>query len=118
MGVNSLPKSATRQRRGCDLNPGPSAPESSTLTTRLPTCSSSRSISPDRYAAAGMNRNTVAAGRIDGRTTDRCIDPAPYTMPAVSIRKESAWWSSYDITNSQHLQVLVDCSKGKGVYIG
>jgi len=30
MGVNSLPK-----RRGCDLNPGPSAPESSTLTTRL-----------------------------------------------------------------------------------
>ena len=26
----------TRQRRDCDLNPGPSAPESSTLTTRLP----------------------------------------------------------------------------------
>ena len=36
MGVNSLPKTDTRQRRGCDLNPGPSAPESSTLTTRLP----------------------------------------------------------------------------------
>jgi len=36
MGVNSLPKTLTRQRRGCDLNPGPSAPESSTLTTRLP----------------------------------------------------------------------------------
>jgi len=34
--VNSLPKTATRQRRDCDLNPGPSAPESSTLTTRLP----------------------------------------------------------------------------------
>ena len=34
MGVNSLPKTATRQRR--DLNPGPSAPESGTLTTRLP----------------------------------------------------------------------------------
>jgi len=31
--VNSLP---IRQRRGCDLNPGPTAPESSTLTTRLP----------------------------------------------------------------------------------
>ena len=26
MGVNSLPKTVTRQRRGCDLNPGPSAP--------------------------------------------------------------------------------------------
>jgi len=36
MGVNSLPKTVTRQRRGCDLNPGPSAPESSTLTTQLP----------------------------------------------------------------------------------
>ena len=36
MGVNSLPKTVTRQRRDCDLNPGPSAPESSTLTTRLP----------------------------------------------------------------------------------
>ena len=36
MGENSLPKTVTRQRRDCDLNPGPSAPESSTLTTRLP----------------------------------------------------------------------------------
>jgi len=36
MGVNSLLKTVTWQRRGCDLNPGPSAPESSTLTTRLP----------------------------------------------------------------------------------
>jgi len=34
--MNSLPKTVIRQRRGCDLNPGPSAPESSTLTTRLP----------------------------------------------------------------------------------
>ena len=36
MGVNSLPKTVTRQRPDCDLNPGPSAPESSTLITRLP----------------------------------------------------------------------------------
>ena len=37
MGVNSLPKkTVTQQRRGCDLNPGASAPESSTLTARLP----------------------------------------------------------------------------------
>ena len=32
MGVNSLPKTVTRQRRDCDLNTGPSAPESSMLT--------------------------------------------------------------------------------------
>jgi len=41
--VNSLPKTVARQRRGCDLNPGPSAPESSTLTTRLPSDQSSGS---------------------------------------------------------------------------
>jgi len=35
-GLNSLPKTVTRQRRGCDLNQGPFVPESSTLTTRLP----------------------------------------------------------------------------------
>ena len=35
MDVNSLPKTVTRQLRGCDLNPGPTAPESNMLTTRL-----------------------------------------------------------------------------------
>jgi len=44
--VNSLPKTVTRQRRGCDLNPGLSAPESSTLTTRLP----SHPIADSAYA--------------------------------------------------------------------
>ena len=34
--MNSLTKTVIRQRRGCDLNPGHSAPESSTLTARLP----------------------------------------------------------------------------------
>ena len=34
--MSSLPKTVTRQRRGCDLNPGPTVPESSTLTTWLP----------------------------------------------------------------------------------
>jgi len=33
--VSSLHKTVIRQRRDCDLNSGPSAPESSTLTTRL-----------------------------------------------------------------------------------
>ena len=49
-GVNSLPKTVTRHRRGCDLNPGPSAPESSTLTTRLPSrfCFSTDSEMPHR----------------------------------------------------------------------
>jgi len=36
MAVNSLPKTVTRQRRGNDLKLGHTAPESSTLTSRLP----------------------------------------------------------------------------------
>ena len=35
-GCEQFSETVTRQRRDCDLNPGPSAPESSTLTTRLP----------------------------------------------------------------------------------
>ena len=34
--MNSLPKTVARQRRDYDLNLGPSAPESRSLTTRLP----------------------------------------------------------------------------------
>jgi len=47
MGVNSLPKTVTRQRRGCHLNSGPTAPESSTQTTRLPSHPHRRRI--DKY---------------------------------------------------------------------
>jgi len=35
MGVKSLPKTVTQQCHDCDLNPGPTAPESSRLTTWL-----------------------------------------------------------------------------------
>jgi len=36
LGANSLPKTATRQRRDCDSKPGFSEPESGTLTTQPP----------------------------------------------------------------------------------
>ena len=36
VNVNSLPKTVTRQCRSSELNPDPTAPESSMLTTRLP----------------------------------------------------------------------------------
>jgi len=53
--VNSLPKTVTLQRRDCDLNPVSSAPESSTLTTRLPShpyfISTKRDIVRDVVAA-------------------------------------------------------------------
>ena len=34
--MNSLPKTVIRERRDCDLNSGPTAAQSSTVTTRLP----------------------------------------------------------------------------------
>jgi len=61
MGVNSLPKTVTRQRRGCDLNQGPSAPESSTLTTRLP----SHSIATHRNKLCSHGKSTPESDRFE-----------------------------------------------------
>ena len=58
--MNSLLKAVTGQHRGCDLNPGPSAPESIALTTRLP---SHHAMSYDCYICAGDED----AGRDNGR---------------------------------------------------
>jgi len=55
MGVNSLPKTVTRQRRDCDLNPGPSAPESSTLTTRLPSHPRSSQVKSIPFSSRAVN---------------------------------------------------------------
>ena len=59
MGVNSLPKTVTRQRRNCDSNPGPSVPEFSTLTTRLPS---------HPVLNAGVFYNTVNKKTDDGHS--------------------------------------------------
>jgi len=61
--VNSLPKTVTRQRRGCDLNRGPSAPECSTLTTRLPSHPLSCDIScVNRGPVSAVVTRGVSAG--------------------------------------------------------
>ena len=52
MGVNSLPKTVTWLRCGCDLNPGPSAPESSTLTTRPPSHPNKLMLSSNSWTVA------------------------------------------------------------------
>ena len=67
--MSSLPKTVTRQRRDRDMNPGPSAPESGTLTTRLPshprikaalsTARAARARAP-RVCRAALTRFTVA----------------------------------------------------------
>jgi len=65
MGVNSLLKTVTRQRRDCDLNPGPSAPESSTLTTRLPSqqCTRANTVNPNNT----KSRISYTEGLHDGQ---------------------------------------------------
>ena len=62
MGVNSLPKTVTRQRRDCDLNPGPSAPESSTLTTRYTVSEQEAHLSTAaaRVCCCGSGRQEMA----------------------------------------------------------
>ena len=87
MGVNSLPKTVTRQRRDCNLNPGPTAPESSTLTTRLPshpdsTCGNTIRYTPRRIVKLTRQGATPNSGRslisaiallvMDGRTAVEC----------------------------------------------
>ena len=52
MGVNSLPETVIRQRRDCDMNPGPSAPESSMLITRLPSYPGGKPV--DRRTGFGV----------------------------------------------------------------
>ena len=74
MGVNSLPKTVTRQRRGCDLNPDPSAPESSTLTT-LNEMTEDRAVTLDA-APNGVQRVPVDA------TTARCQSLATSAPPS------------------------------------
>jgi len=58
MGVNRLPTTVTRQRR-CDLNPGSSAPESSTLTTRLPSFMRIRQRIGNESVPKNMINNTI-----------------------------------------------------------
>ena len=97
--MNSLPKTVTRQRRGCDLNPGPSAPESSTLfhsATEPPLQPwKNRKKNMLNFPAAGDEAHGPAcmtAGRACVRSkatgvvaADRkCTQPASATCPAVT----------------------------------
>jgi len=79
MGVSSLPKTVTRQRRDCDSNPGPSAPESSTLTTRLPSQPTHRpTIGPLILRGPSLDSSRhFSAGRTTVRETDVMSRPRP-----------------------------------------
>jgi len=81
--VNSLPKTVTRQCRDCDLNPGPSAPESSTLTTRLP--SHPRCESP---LSRHHRSSTVAADRRRAQLASSSTARRPenrFSLPTLAV---------------------------------
>jgi len=90
MGVNSLPKTVTRQRRDCDLNPGPSAPEYSTLTTRLP--SHPTGLWPAWITH--VNSEAVAQCEYKYNTADKMkqstVDVGPYDEYLVTIANINA----------------------------
>ena len=93
MGVNSLPKTVNRQRRGCDLKPGPTAPESSTLTARLPSrpdpYSRKNSRSEVRQSGNGRDRARYSAedrGSLDRRPASFIVTTAKTTNLTVILQ--------------------------------
>jgi len=89
MGVSSLPKTVTRQPRDCDLNPCPSAPESGTLTTRLPShpsyyYSRFKSMSTRYYAIASL-LHSGAKNRIGGHRDSKTLPDVSQDIVAVGL---------------------------------
>jgi len=85
MGVNSLPKTVTGQRCGCDLNPGPAAPESSTLTTRLPSHPSAVHKESNSFNAECSLEDRTRFSRT--QPTGRCysiVRACPSTSPKIA----------------------------------
>jgi len=78
--LNSLPKTVTRQCRDCDLNPGPSAPESSTLTTWLP--SHPIKIIIIMYNAQNMPSEKLRAGQ---KVLSRCTFGRKMLLASASV---------------------------------
>jgi len=89
MDVNSLPKTVIRQRRDYDLNPSPSAPESSTLTTRLPSHQGIRRL-----------RNLPAAAESRPRRLERRNNTA--TWRSVPTYREARESGTENTTRFQH----------------
>ena len=54
--MNSLPKTVTRQRRDCDLNPGASAPESSAIALGCAKCPAIKQSSADHSLYSMVKR--------------------------------------------------------------
>jgi len=93
--VNSLPKTVTRQRRGWDLNPGPSAPESGTLyITRLPshplTSLAVQLVTVSVHLCIEHDAREAARRAVRSTTEDVCIEIPYAAMELIAIVVNSA----------------------------
>ena len=70
MGVNSLPKIVTRQRRDRDLNPGHSVPESSTLRPIIDAAHA-------EYAKQGLRNGRVS---VHSSRLSACLSVCPVSL--------------------------------------
>jgi len=115
MDVNSLPKTVTRQRRGCDLNPGPSAPESSTLITRLP---SLPQWDYGRGQVEGETLTTIITCNKYRPTLSQCC----HSLAKISVRLCKNWWLQQSVRKKQECRstgkVYTQCAHLTGdVYV-
>jgi len=84
--VNSLPKTVTRQRRDCDLNLGPSAPESSTLNHSAAVFSFSVS---GRLVVGSVRQNKLVSFRAHAQLAYRIVScrPTPSQRAAAALQR-------------------------------
>jgi len=113
MSVNSLPKTVTWQRRSCDLNPGPSAPESSTLSTRLPSHDWYNVCTNKRTRKDVRDMKLLSRGSSEARTiSDHALSVIQsgaglgcgFCSATPPVNRNLQTWSSTSFLNSHHQQ--------------
>ena len=116
MDVNSLPKTVTRQRRDCDLDPGPSAPESSTLPSHPSACLVTVFRSPF-YSASGReaehcDEHVCLSVCLFARVscTQLFIPPARPDKTVLSASRRAVWIESRDsLAQSEPRRLYILC---------
>ena len=84
----------TRHCRSCDLNPGPSAPESSMLTTRLPSHS-------DRNGVCAIHAQTFCRRRVN----EDSWTGIGFKIVEMSLKLKWRWWWQLMREFTAHLNV-------------
>jgi len=124
MGVNSLSKTVTRKRCGYGLNPGPTAPWSSMLTTRLPsrqrdgartylTGGAGESTRPRIAGVAGDARPTAVSSATSGSArARRTRETAPSRRATSTCQSSTSQLRSYDTFHSNLVQHCMQSHSG------